>query len=40
VFVHRTDLPPNSGTLYEGQAVTFDIDRTHRGLRAINIAIV
>jgi cold shock protein len=39
VFVHRTDLPPNSGALYEGQAVTFDIDRTHRGLRAINIAL-
>jgi cold shock protein len=40
VFVHRTDLPPNSGSLYEGQPVTFEIDRTHRGLRAINIAIV
>ena len=39
VFVHRTDLPANAAPLYEGQAVTFDIDRTHRGLRAINIAL-
>jgi cold shock CspA family protein len=37
--VHRTGLPANAGALYEGQAVTFDIDRTRRGLRAINIAI-
>jgi cold shock protein len=40
VFMHRTDLPPNSGSLYEDQPVTFEIDRTHRGLRAVNIALV
>jgi CspA family cold shock protein len=39
VFVHRTDLPVAASELYEGRAVTFDIDRTHRGLRAINIAV-
>lgn len=38
VFVHRSDLPVGTGHLYEGQPVTFDIDRTSRGLRAINIA--
>lgn len=37
VFVHRTDLPAGLVGLYEGQAVTFDIERTSRGLRAINI---
>ena len=39
VFVHRTDLPVTHGELIEGQPVTFDIDRTHRGLRAINISL-
>ena len=39
VFVHRTDLPANIGLLYEGQAVSFDIERTQRGLRAVNIAL-
>jgi CspA family cold shock protein len=38
VFVHRTDLPTGHGELYEGQPVTFDIDRTGRGLRAKNIS--
>jgi hypothetical protein len=38
VFVHRTDLPANAGALYEGRPVSFEIDRTHRGLCAINIA--
>jgi len=38
VFVHRTDLPANAGALYEGRPGSFEIDRTHRGLRAINIA--
>ncbi len=38
VFVHRTDLPAGVAALYEGQAVTFDIERTSRGLRAVNIA--
>jgi cold shock protein len=40
VFVHRTDLPAGIAGLYEGQAVTFDIERTSRGLRAVNIAVV
>jgi len=40
VFVHRTDLPAGVLGLYEGQAVTFDIERTSRGLRAVNIAVV
>lgn len=39
VFVHRTDLPAEIGLLYQGQAVTFDIERTSRGLRAINISL-
>lgn len=39
VFVHRTDLPPEIGLLYEGQAVRFDIEKTRRGLRAVNIAL-
>jgi CspA family cold shock protein len=39
VFVHRTDLPPSPGNLYEGQPVTFEIERTHRGLRATNISL-
>jgi len=40
VFVHRTDLPAEIGLLYEGQAVTFDIETTKRGLRATNIVLV
>jgi CspA family cold shock protein len=39
VFVHRTDLPAEIGLLYEGQAVRFGIEMTHRGLRAINVAL-
>ena len=39
VFVHRTDLPAEIGLLYEGQAVSFDIEKTKRGLRATNIAL-
>jgi len=39
VFVHRTDLPAEIGLLYEGQAVRFDIEKTRRGLRAVNIAL-
>ena len=40
VFVHRTDLPNELAFLYEGQAVSFDIETTRRGLRAVNIAVV
>ena len=39
VFVHRSDVPAEIGLLYEGLAVTFDIERTTRGLRAVNIAL-
>jgi len=38
VFVHRTDLPADVGLIYEGQPVSFEIEMTARGLRAINIA--
>lgn len=37
VFVHRSDLPAGIGLLYEGLAVSFDIEKTKRGLRAVNI---
>jgi len=39
VFVHRSDVPAEIGLLYEGQAVSFDIESTKRGLRAVNIAL-
>ena len=42
VFFHRTDLPVDpdiTKMLAEGQNVVFDIDRTARGLRAVNIAL-
>jgi cold shock protein len=37
VFVHRTELPIDVKLLYEGQSVSFDIEKTTRGLRAVNI---
>ncbi|MGA2106226.1 MAG: cold shock domain-containing protein [Syntrophorhabdales bacterium] len=41
VFVHHTSI---SGTgfksLSEGQAVTFDVEKTPKGLRAVNVATV
>jgi cold shock protein len=37
VFVHITDLRP-SLQLLGGQVVTFDVETTHRGLRAVNVA--
>ncbi len=40
VFVHRTDLPAGIDALYEGQAVRFEVEKTRRGFRAINIALV
>jgi len=40
VFVHRTELPVDVKLLYEGQAVTFDIEKTTRGLRAVNIKLL
>jgi len=40
VFVHRSELPLDVKLLYEGQPVSFDIEKTTRGLRAVNIKIV
>ena len=40
VFVHRSGLPADVKLLYEGQAVSFDIERTTRGLRAVNIKLI
>jgi CspA family cold shock protein len=37
VFVHRSELPPDVKLLYEGQIVSFDVEKTVRGLRAVNI---
>lgn len=37
VFVHRSELPAGVNLLYEGQAASFDIEKTTRGLRAVNI---
>jgi cold shock protein len=40
VFVHHTSIS-GSGfkSLTEGQAVTFDIEKTPKGLRAVNVVI-
>ncbi len=41
VFVHHTAIRGNGfKTLAEGQAVTFDVDKGPKGLRAINVAAV
>jgi CspA family cold shock protein len=37
VFIHRSELPPDVTALYEGQPATFDIEKTTRGLRAVNV---
>jgi cold shock protein len=37
VFVHRSELPADVKLLYEGQPASFDIEKTTRGLRAVNI---
>ena len=37
VFFHRTELPRNFDFIYENQAVSFDVEKTPRGVRAINI---
>ena len=39
VFIHRSNLPAGIDLLYEGQAATFDIENTKRGLRAVNIVL-
>jgi CspA family cold shock protein len=40
VFVHHTSIS-GSGfkSLTEGQAVTFDVESTPKGLRAVNVAV-
>jgi CspA family cold shock protein len=40
VFVHRTELPLDIKLLYEGQAVSFDVEKTTRGFRAVNIKLI
>jgi len=41
VFVHHTAIQGNGfKTLSEGQAVTFDVDKGPKGLRATNVAAV
>ena len=41
VFVHHTAIQGNGfKTLAEGQAVTFDVDKGPKGLRAINVVTV
>jgi cold shock protein len=40
VFVHHSELPVDVKLLYEGQAVSFDIEKTTRGLRAVNIKVI
>ena len=38
VFVHHTAIQGNGfKTLSEGQSVTFDVDKSPKGLRAINV---
>ncbi len=40
VFVHRSELPADVKLLYEGQPVSFDIEKTTRGLRAVNVKVM
>jgi len=41
VFVHHTAIQGNGfKTLAEGQAVSFDVDKGPKGLRAINVVAV
>jgi cold shock protein len=40
VFVHRSELPVDIKLLYEGQAVSFDVEKTTRGFRAVNIKLI
>jgi len=40
VFVHRTDLPADTGLLYEGQAVSFEIEKTKRRCNAIENVLI
>lgn len=39
IFVHHSDI----GGLYElkeGQRVTFDVEKTYKGLRAVNVKLI
>jgi cold shock protein len=36
VFVHRSELPPGFH-IFEDQSVSFDVEKTTRGFRAVNI---
>ncbi len=39
VFVHHTSISGTGfKTLSEGQAVTFDVEKTPKGLRAVNVS--
>ncbi len=38
VFLHRSAVPAGLGLLYEGRPVSFDIEMTPRGQRAVNVA--
>jgi cold shock protein len=40
VFLHRSAVPPGLGLLYEGRPVSFDIEMTARGQRAVNVAVL
>ena len=41
LFVHHTAVQGNGfKTLSEGQAVSFDVDKSPKGLRAINVVIL
>jgi cold shock protein len=40
VFLHRSAVPPGIGLLYEGRPVSFDIEMTPRGQRALNVALL
>jgi CspA family cold shock protein len=40
VFVHRSELPADVRLFYEGRAVSFDIEKTTRGFRAVNVQLI
>jgi CspA family cold shock protein len=40
VFLHRSAVPAGLGLLYEGRPVSFDIEMTPRGQRAVNVALL
>jgi len=40
VFVHANNLPDGVDDLKEGQVISFDLDTTPKGVKAVNIALV